>query len=69
MWFLYKQRYYLYHGAAPALLLFAPWYLLTGHDLPENFAAFLLALGGYSFYRYCSYGYFGLFLAKSRLRS
>ncbi|MGP0075269.1 MAG: hypothetical protein ACLPWF_25435 [Bryobacteraceae bacterium] len=46
---LYKQRYYLYHGAAPALLLFAPWYLLTHHDLPENFAAFLFALGGYVF--------------------
>jgi hypothetical protein len=46
---LYKQRYYLYHGAAPALLLFAPWYLLTRHDLPENFGAFLLALIGYFF--------------------
>lgn len=46
---LYKRHYYLYHGAAPALLLFAPWYLLTRHDLPENFAAFLLALGGYFF--------------------
>jgi hypothetical protein len=46
---LYKQHYYLYHGAAPALLLFAPWYLLTHHDLPENFAAFLLALAGYFF--------------------
>jgi hypothetical protein len=46
---LYNRRYYLYHGAAPALLLFAPWYLLTRHDLPENFAAFLLALGGYCF--------------------
>ena len=46
---LYNRRYYLYHGAAPALLLFAPWYLLTRHDLPENFAAFLLALGGYVF--------------------
>jgi len=46
---LYKGRYYLYHGATPALLLFAPWYLLTHHDLPENFAAFLLALTGYFF--------------------
>lgn len=46
---LYQRRYYLYHGATPALLLFAPWYLLTRHDLPENFAAFLLALGGYFF--------------------
>lgn len=46
---LYKRHYYLYHGATPALLLFAPWYLITHHDLPENFAAFLLALGGYCF--------------------
>jgi hypothetical protein len=29
--------------------LFAPWYRLTAHDLPENFAAFLFALGGYFF--------------------
>jgi len=46
---LYKRHYFLYHGAAPVLLLFAPWYLLTRHDLPENFAAFLLALAGYVF--------------------
>jgi len=44
---LFEGRYYLYHGAAPALLLFTPWYLLTRHDLPENFAAFLFALGSY----------------------
>src|SRR5262245_19110728 len=30
---LYHGRYYLYFGAAPALLLFAPWRLLTGHDM------------------------------------
>lgn len=46
---LYRHRYYLYHGATPALLLFAPWYLVTRHDLPENFAAFLLAILGYLF--------------------
>jgi hypothetical protein len=46
---LYKQHYYLYHGAVPVLLSFAPWYLLTAHDLPENFATFLFALGGYFF--------------------
>ena len=46
---LYKQHYYLYHGVVPVLLSFAPWYLLTAHDLPENFAAFLFALGGYFF--------------------
>lgn len=46
---LYERHYYLYHGATPALLLFAPWYLLTRRDLPENFAAFLFALGAYCF--------------------
>jgi hypothetical protein len=46
---LYQRRYYLYHGATPALLLFAPWYLVTRHDLPENFAAFVLALAGFVF--------------------
>ena len=46
---LYNRRYYLYFGAAPAVLLFAPWRLVTGHDLPENFAAFLLCLGGFLF--------------------
>jgi hypothetical protein len=42
-------RYYLYHGPAPALLLFAPFRLLTRHDLPENFALFLLCYGGFLF--------------------
>jgi hypothetical protein len=46
---LYNGRYYLYHGAAPAALLFAPWRLATGHDLPENFALFLLCFGGFLF--------------------
>src|SRR5215475_11126207 len=46
---LYHKHYYLYHGAAPAILLFTPWYLLTKHDLPENFATFLLYFGGYVF--------------------
>jgi hypothetical protein len=44
---LYNRHYYLYHGAAPALLFFAPWRLLTGHDLPESFAVFVLCLAGY----------------------
>jgi hypothetical protein len=46
---LYKEHYYLYHGPVPVLLLFAPWYGITRHDMPENFAAFLFALGGYFF--------------------
>ncbi len=44
---LYNRRYYLYHGATPALLLFAPWRLITRHDLPEPFGAFLFCLLGY----------------------
>ena len=46
---LFNGRYYLYHGAAPAVLLFTPWRLLTGGDFPENAALFLFCLGGYLF--------------------
>ncbi len=45
----FNGRYYLYHGAGPAVILFTPWRLLTGHDLPENFALFLLCFGGFLF--------------------
>ena len=46
---LFHGRYYLYFGAAPAVMLFGPWRLLTGHDLPEPFAGFLLCFGGFLF--------------------
>jgi hypothetical protein len=46
---LYQGRYYLYHGPGPAVMLFAPWRLITGHDLPERFAIFLLCFGGFAF--------------------
>jgi hypothetical protein len=46
---LFNRHYYLYHGAAPAVMLFVPWRLLSGHDLPEGFALFLLCFGGYLF--------------------
>jgi hypothetical protein len=46
---LYKGRYYLYHGPGPAVMLFAPWRLVTGHDLPERFGMFLLCFGGFAF--------------------
>src|SRR6185295_1886046 len=46
---LYHGRYYLYHGAAPAVLLFTPWRLATGHDLPENFALVLFCFAGFLF--------------------
>jgi hypothetical protein len=45
----YRGRYYLYHGAAPAVLLFTPWRLVTGHDVPENFALALFCLAGFLF--------------------
>src|SRR5690349_19352442 len=46
---LYRRHYYLYFGAAPAVLLFAPWRILTRHDLPQNFGLFLLCFGGFLF--------------------
>lgn len=49
---LYSKRYYLYHGATPALLLFTPWLLVTQQDLPEPSAALIFAILGYA----CSCG-------------
>src|SRR4051794_28597990 len=46
---LYGGRYYLYFGAAPAVLLFTPWRLVTGHDMPENFGIVVLCFGGFLF--------------------
>jgi hypothetical protein len=46
---LYGGHYYLYFGAAPAVLLFTPWRLLTGHDMPENFGIVVLCFGGFLF--------------------
>lgn len=39
----YQGKYYLYFGVTPALLLFWPWTVITGHDLPEGVAAATLA--------------------------
>lgn len=46
---LYNGHYYLYFGAAPAVLLFVPWRAATGNDLPQNFAIFLLCFAGFLF--------------------
>ena len=43
---LYKGRYYLYYGPAPALALMAPWRVLTGRMLPQRLAVALFAAGG-----------------------
>jgi hypothetical protein len=47
---LYNKRYYLYHGAAPALFFFTPFRFLNGHDVSESFVLLLMALGTYVFY-------------------
>jgi hypothetical protein len=46
---LYGKRYYLYHGAVPAILLFTPWRLATHRNLSQRFAALLFSIGGYCF--------------------
>ena len=33
----------------PQALLFTPWRLATGHDLPQNFGLFVFAFGGFLF--------------------
>ena len=39
----FKGRYYLYWGATPAVVLFVPFYLLTGRFLDESLAPPLFA--------------------------
>ena len=44
---LYKGRYFLYHGPAPALLAFLPYRLLSNRDMPEAIAVFLFVSLGF----------------------
>jgi hypothetical protein len=44
---LYKGHYYLYHAPTPALLLYAPWRLITGHDMPQAISVLLFSFGGF----------------------
>jgi hypothetical protein len=41
----YRGRYYLYFGPTPALVLLAPWKLVTGTSLPQNLAVAVFAWG------------------------
>ncbi|HVT73235.1 MAG TPA: hypothetical protein VHD61_08870 [Lacunisphaera sp.] len=41
----YRGHYYLYFGPTPALVLLAPWKLLTGTSLPQNLAVAAFAWG------------------------
>lgn len=43
---LYRGKYYLYYGPAPALVLMVPWRLATGHMLPQRLAVAAFAAAG-----------------------
>src|SRR5215471_16206666 len=46
---LYGGRYYLYFGAAPAAVVFLPYRLVTGRDMPQNYGLFLICYAGFLF--------------------
>jgi hypothetical protein len=46
---LYHDKYYLYWGPTPALLLYIPFRLLPLGDLPETLAVFVFAFTGFCF--------------------
>lgn len=46
---MYHGKYYLYFGAVPAVVLFVPWRLVTGSDLPQYWAGAVFAGMGYLF--------------------
>ncbi len=46
---LYHDRYYLYFGVVPAVVLYLPYALLTGQGLPEAGAALIFATAGLIF--------------------
>jgi len=43
---LYKGKFYVYFGAVPALVMFIPFSLLFGYDMPGNLALALFCIGG-----------------------
>ena len=43
---LYRGRYYLYYGPAPAIALMLPWRILTGAELPQRLAVAAFAVFG-----------------------
>lgn len=44
---LYKGRYYLYFGVVPAVTLFLPYRLMTGHNLSSRVAVPVFCIAGY----------------------
>ncbi len=45
----YKEKYYFYWGAVPALFLYVPYRLLTGYFLPDNLAVLIFMFSGFLF--------------------
>lgn len=45
----FRGHYYLYHGAAPVVMLFAPYHALTGHYLTDPAASLIFGLLGAAF--------------------
>jgi tetratricopeptide (TPR) repeat protein len=43
----YHGKLYLYFGITPALVLFWPWAVVTGHYLPHKFAVAIFCSGGF----------------------
>jgi hypothetical protein len=46
---LYRGRYYLYFGVAPAMVLYVPWRVLTGGRVSDGIAVTVFSMGGYAF--------------------
>lgn len=46
---LYAGHYYLYFGVVPAVTLYWPFAVFTGHDLPEGWAALVFASVAFGF--------------------
>ncbi|MCR4643610.1 MAG: hypothetical protein K5697_16475 [Lachnospiraceae bacterium] len=44
----YNGKYYIYFGVVPCLLLYLPYHLVTGGDLPGSIALFLMMAGCYA---------------------
>jgi hypothetical protein len=61
---LYHGKYYLYYGPTPAITLFLPWRIVTGHGMPHSFAVLLYTWIGFLF----SYLFLFLLLDSAKIR-
>jgi len=43
---LYRGKFYIYFGPVPAIVMFMPFHLLSGLDMPGNLALVLFCIGG-----------------------